>query len=304
MPSQVDEATASRIVEHNRRLHNDADYAANYDCTCGILAHPWERRVFERDVDAISTLVESGSARRVLDVGCGTGSLTLLFLERGFSVVSLDVAEAMLGVLEEHARARGFAHRLQTVADEADRFLQSSADSFDAVVFSAILHHLPDYLRTLRLGAARVRPGGLLYIIHEPSLAARVSLAARALERVDSGLAEFPAFLRRQWRDCRERGFSAAVLGKLLRRVRGSARRSCPAAPAGNATGPAADWALVDYHSKHGGCDEQAIAATLAELGFSVDLQLYDSKRHRILHLVARMLRTKRMIRILARRAI
>ncbi len=307
MPRQVDDATAREIVEHNRRLHEDARYAADYDRSCGILAHPWERRVFRRDVEAICALLARGKGdillfRRekvecpllhVLDVGCGTGSLTLLFLERGFAAIGLDLAQAMLDQLQAKARERGFASRLRTEAAEADAFLAATPDAFDVIAFSAILHHLPDYVATVRLAASKLRPGGVLYIIHEPSLGARVGRVARALERLDKGLAELPAFLRRQWRDCRQRGLWAALAAKLRRRPR---TQQAPGVP------DAADWTLVDYHAKHGGCDEEALAAALREAGLTVDLRRYDSKRHRLLHHLARLLHTKRMIRIVAQR--
>jgi len=309
VPRQVDDATAREIVEHNRRLHEDARYAADYDRSCGILAHPWERRVFRRDVEAICTLLGPGGERRLLDVGCGTGSLTLLFLERGFAAVGLDLARAMLAQLEAKARERGFADRLRTEAAEAAAFLAATPDTFDVITFSAILHHLPDYVATVRLAAARLRPGGVLYIIHEPSLGTRVGLVARALERLDKGLAELPAFLRRQWRDCRQLGFRAALAAKLRRRPGGKDTRCLlPERPSGCCAQKtagvfsAADWVLVDYHAKHGGCDEEAIAAALREAGLSVDLRRYDSKRHRLLHHLARLLHTKRMIRIVAQR--
>ena len=300
----IDDATRSRIVDHNLRLHEAPGYAEQYDEKCGIVAHPWERRVFDRDVEHIVQVLGTPEGKRVLDVGCGTGSLSLLFLERGFRVVGLDLSAAMLRELRDKAAEHGLSDQLATAEAEAGEYLTTCNGRFDAVVFSAVLHHLPDYLEIVRLAAARVKVGGLVYIVHEPSLAKRVGTVARCLEALDRSLEEFPGFVRRQIRDARQQGLIACVKGKLGRRLVGRAPQG-PATGEGGAEGGASakesvDWALVDFHSKHGGCDEQAVAAFLREAGFRVDLQRYDSKRHRVLHLLARVLSTKRMIRIMA----
>ena len=297
----MDDVTASHIIEHNRRLHDAPGYAEDYDRNCGIIAHPWERRIFERDVAQICSILGDPKGKSVLDVGCGTGSLTLLFMERGLSAVGLDLSPAMVDRLRAKAAERGLSDRLHAEVSTAEDYFGSCARSFDAIVFSAILHHLPDYLRVLRLAAEHTNPGGVVYVIHEPSHASRLGPVARGLEWLDRSLAELPGFLRRQRRDVRRHGFFASLLGKLRRRLGRPAPRPDPA-QARTSPGAETDWALVDYHAKHGGCDEAAIADTLAEAGFRVDLQRYDSKRHRVFHWLARALRTRRMIRVIATR--
>ena len=294
----MDQLTASRIVEENRRLHEAPGYAARYNQACGIMAHPWEQTVFERDVRDVHTLLGSPEGKRVLDVGCGTGSLSLRFLERGFFVVGLDLAAAMLGQLRAKAAERGLLGLLTTQEATADEYLGASGEAFDAIVFSAVLHHLPNYLDTLRLAAGRTRVGGVIYIVHEPSLSSRVGFVSKALEVLDRSMAELPGFLRRQLEDMRRQGVVTCVSRKLRRRLfRGPLPQETAKKPAAD---DAVDWALVDYHSKHGGCDEEAIATLLRQEGFAVGLRRYDSKRHRVFHLLAKLLRTERMLRVVA----
>jgi len=298
----MDELTASQIIEHNKRLHDKPGYAADYDRSCGIIAHPWERRTFERDVDEICSILGTPEGKSVLDVGCGTGSLTLLAMERGLAAVGIDLSHAMLDRLRTKAAERGLSGRLDTEVSTVEDYLASSSRSFDAILFSAVLHHLPDYLDVLRLAAEHTNPGGVLYIIHEPSLGSRTGPLARGLEWLDRALAELPGFLRRQWGDVRRHGFFASLVGKVRRRLGRPVPRHGPAQPPSSPR-TEANWALVDYHAKHGGCDELAIAKALSERGFHVDLRRYDSKRHRVFHWLAQVLRTQRMIRIIASRA-
>ena len=54
-------------------------------------------------------LAESLSARRIIDLGCGTGLLTVELAKRGHDVTGIDPSEAMLAV----ARAKPFAERVK-----------------------------------------------------------------------------------------------------------------------------------------------------------------------------------------------
>ncbi len=57
------------------------------------------------DLDACTALVAELGARRVLDVGCGTGSLAVRLAAAGIEVVGLDPVGASLDVArgKEHA---------------------------------------------------------------------------------------------------------------------------------------------------------------------------------------------------------
>ncbi|MDX6260644.1 MAG: hypothetical protein QOH84_2332 [Kribbellaceae bacterium] len=67
------------------------------------------------DLDAYVAMVGEFGARRVLDVGCGTGVLALMLAERGVEVVGVDPALASL----EIARAKRGAERVRWVHGDA-----------------------------------------------------------------------------------------------------------------------------------------------------------------------------------------
>ncbi|NQT54419.1 class I SAM-dependent methyltransferase [bacterium] len=296
----VDQHTASQIVDHNRRLHDAPGFAERYDTTCGIITHPWERAIFVRDVRHICTRLGTDGPKRALDLGCGTGSLSLLFLEGGLSVVGVDVAAGMLERLRAKAAEQGHQERLHTLLSTVDDYLAATRDTFDVICFSSVLHHLPDYLATLRLVVDHVAPGGIVYIIHEPSMIRRVGLLARILERVDRAAAEVPAFARRQLGDLKRLGLGGFFKQKVLRRRAPSG--PAQAQPTPDHTAVAVDHGLVDYHAKRTGIDEQAVAQLLEHAGFEVHLGLYDTKRHRLLHTLCQWLHTQRMLRVVAQR--
>lgn len=55
-------------------------------------------------------------ARRVLEIGCGSGMETLPLLEQGHEVLAVDISERMLSTVRRKAERAGVAHRLETRA--------------------------------------------------------------------------------------------------------------------------------------------------------------------------------------------
>ncbi|MGW7660860.1 class I SAM-dependent methyltransferase [Streptomyces sp. NPDC054756] len=96
----------------------------------------------------------------VLDVGCGTGSLSLLAAEQGHRVTGVDLSTAMV----ERARAK--------LAGRDAVFLVGDAaappvgeDRFDVVLVRHVLWTQADPARVLRHWAGLLRPGGRLVLV-------------------------------------------------------------------------------------------------------------------------------------------
>src|SRR4030067_786271 len=104
---------------------------------------------------------------RVLDVGCGTGVLTRLAAgvvgEKGH-VIGIDPATKMISIAKENAAIEksraGF--RLSTIEN-----LPFEDNSFDCVLSSFMIHHLPPYLNLAGLTEVYrvLRPGGCLLVV-------------------------------------------------------------------------------------------------------------------------------------------
>jgi SAM-dependent methyltransferase len=102
-------------------------------------------------------------AADVLDVGAGTGSLTLEVVRRWPAprVVALDASAEMLAVLEDRAAVLDAAmrERIVTVAAYADELPQADA-TFDAVVAAFVLQLVDDRPAVLHEMRRVLRPGG------------------------------------------------------------------------------------------------------------------------------------------------
>lgn len=87
---------------------------------------------------------------RILDIGCGDGSLTRRIMDAGATVVAIDASEGMVA----RARERGLDARL--MRGDALEF----AGEFDAVFSNAALHWMPDADTVLAGVRSALKPGG------------------------------------------------------------------------------------------------------------------------------------------------
>lgn len=80
---------------------------------------------------------------RVLEIGCGTGTLAVMMARRGAEVVEVDVSPAMLAEAEKKVAAEGLTGRItlhRMDASEIDRRFEER--SFDVVVSTLVFSEL------------------------------------------------------------------------------------------------------------------------------------------------------------------
>ena len=93
---------------------------------------------------------------RLLDLGIGPGWTSLLFARRGYDVLGMDVAPAMI----EMARAKqAGTNRLQLLVGDYESL--AFHDEFDAAVFYDALHHAADEGQALQAAWRALKPGGM-----------------------------------------------------------------------------------------------------------------------------------------------
>ncbi|MFE4372273.1 methyltransferase domain-containing protein [Streptomyces sp. NPDC056835] len=97
---------------------------------------------------------------RVLDLGCGTGSLALLAAEQGHRVTAVDLSPRMVGL----ARSKLAGTDAEVLVGDAGR-PPVGERTFDVVLARHVLWALPDPEETLRHWTSLLRPGGRLVLI-------------------------------------------------------------------------------------------------------------------------------------------
>ncbi len=145
--------TAGRVL-HSARF---------YDATAYLMSFGRERRLRQETVER----AEIGPGHAVLDVGCGTGSLTLAAREAvgaGGKVCGIDPSPEMIEAAKAKGAKIGGDVDFQLGVIESIPYPDAS---FDVVLSSLMLHHLPDELKRKGFGeVARVlRPGGRFFAV-------------------------------------------------------------------------------------------------------------------------------------------
>lgn len=98
----------------------------------------------------------------VLDIGCGTGEMSLLLAEMGHSVHAIDLSENMLKRAEDKARKKGYS--ISFSIDDAES-LSYDDESFDLVINRHLLWTLPDPEKALREWNRVLKPHGMIAVI-------------------------------------------------------------------------------------------------------------------------------------------
>jgi len=143
--------TRGRHLNHVARI---------YDPIIETLSFGKERAFRQRTLEHMPM----SSHDRILDVGCGTGSLTLEIarkLSAPGEVVGIDAAPRMIEVAREKLQTESLPARFEVGVAEALDFVDAS---FDLVVNSMFTHHIDTELKQLAFAEMfRVlRPGGVL----------------------------------------------------------------------------------------------------------------------------------------------
>jgi SAM-dependent methyltransferase len=128
-------------------------------------------------MDALTLIRDSFaplSGKRVLDIGCGPGTLARRLVDAGATVTGIDPGEAALA----KARSSVPEARFEAATGEALPFPDAS---FDGAVLLNALHHVPDPAIALAEAARVLVPGGRIVVV-EPLATGSFFAALRPIE--------------------------------------------------------------------------------------------------------------------------
>lgn len=119
---------------------------------------PLRRHKYDLQLDHLTALVRSGQVKKVLDIGCGCGSVSLWLALQGADVTGIDLEEERLRVGRRRAEMLG----VQPV------FVQKNINEldgqYDAIWIEQAYHHLEPRAEVQAKIASLLRPGGHLII--------------------------------------------------------------------------------------------------------------------------------------------
>jgi ubiquinone/menaquinone biosynthesis C-methylase UbiE len=133
-----------------------------YDEGISKLAHG----IIEKINEHIANYVHEGD--RVLDIGCGTGALTIRCARKRAKVVAIDKSPALLEIAKKKALDRNVSDKIDFIEVDAVKYLAGQAQ-FNVIVSSLALSEMNDMQIQLVLHNAwqSLKIGGLLVLVDE-----------------------------------------------------------------------------------------------------------------------------------------
>jgi ubiquinone/menaquinone biosynthesis C-methylase UbiE len=135
-----------------------AGWSNEYDTTLGKIAR------HHRLLELVVKLSKVKDGDRVLDIGCGTGLLSLKFLEAADCRVSaVDTSQAMLDIFRQKIDTLALGERVACSSGDAAS-LRFARNSFDVIASTVTLHHVKDKAPMIRRIFDILKPGGRFLI--------------------------------------------------------------------------------------------------------------------------------------------
>ncbi|MFC1925427.1 class I SAM-dependent methyltransferase [Chloroflexota bacterium] len=134
------------------------EWSNEYDQTLGKI---------KRHHEMLDLAVERSKVKvgeHVLDIGCGTGLLSLKFLEATNCIVSgIDLSEDMLNIWKDKIEKLNLSDRVKTQMGDASN-LEFEDSTFDIVASTVTLHHIKDKQPTINEIYRVLKPKGRFVI--------------------------------------------------------------------------------------------------------------------------------------------
>ncbi|MHA1626647.1 MAG: corrinoid protein-associated methyltransferase CpaM [Candidatus Asgardarchaeia archaeon] len=115
----------------------------------------------------LASYIEEG--QRVLDVGCGTGALTVRVAKKRAKVKGIDVNPQMLEIARKRVHKGGLDYRVELLEMGVAELGKEDSESYDAVMSCLCFSELTDdeLKYTLKEIKRILKPGGLLLVADE-----------------------------------------------------------------------------------------------------------------------------------------
>ncbi|MBN1593476.1 MAG: methyltransferase domain-containing protein [Candidatus Coatesbacteria bacterium] len=257
------------VVAANIEVHRlEAPY---YDALHYEENNFYERSRRRRAIEEAKRILEGRRhGLKALDVGCGTGKMSLMLAEAAFEVFSMDLSFEMLAVFREKLRQRKVDPEPRLICADMFTFLADCRERFDLIVFCGILHHVVDVPEAIRLASARLNDGGVIMITHEPlkqTISSKTRyMFHRALAAPDEALYRF-----------------------CIRRLPDEAK--------------SIDYSMSDFQRQFGGIDAKMVVSELKDNGLSViSERKYCARRFGLSCMIANtLIRSQNTFQIIAR---
>lgn len=122
-------------------------YADRITAKRWLSKYPLRAYVHNKQYERILSFVKPGM--RVLDAGCGEGVLSIMMAQKGAMVTACDLSEPNINASRQYALENKVGNKIEFLIGDAEK-LPFPDNSFDLVVSSHVLEHIPDFDKGFR----------------------------------------------------------------------------------------------------------------------------------------------------------
>lgn len=155
----------NNLLQSNIDIHNKIakKYQNNHTEIFNNIEQSRLKNELEKAISNICSITNKNQ-RIAIDYGCGSGNLTAHLLDFDLNVISADVSNEFISLIKNQFDSNP---KSSTFLLNGNNVKEFEDDSIDFIGIYSVLHHIPDYLFTLKDIARIVKPGGIIYIDHE-----------------------------------------------------------------------------------------------------------------------------------------
>lgn len=114
--------------------------------------------------------MELPKSSKILEIGCGLGSLTEFLVRMGYAVDAIDPNPVQCEIVRN--KLSKYPTKANIVAESLDSFLEHTQKKYDAVIFFASFHHIFEHARLLeQLSTSYLTETGKIFLADEPIIA-------------------------------------------------------------------------------------------------------------------------------------
>jgi SAM-dependent methyltransferase len=141
---------------------SDATRAAYLTKNRIAIGSPIDPEEFRREYERFQRILPKRTPLRVLDIGCGTGTWSMLWTARGCEVTGVDFDADFVNKAKLRPELAGAATFKGIVADATK--LPHDIGDFDVVSLNSLLEHVPDWGAVISEAVRMLAPGGVLLL--------------------------------------------------------------------------------------------------------------------------------------------
>lgn len=104
--------------------------------------------------------------KKILDIGCGAGTLCLYLADKGYKITGIDISEKAIGECKKSAEVLGLKNKTEFLS--GDFQTKAIPQKFDLIIFTEVIEHLENDTLALKKIHGLLNPNGIL-ILSTPS---------------------------------------------------------------------------------------------------------------------------------------